>query len=87
MNDIDYWTNYYIKNGSTTWSGCMESSYMYMNKCLKQLKLKLLPDEWVARCDAEWPDQTFPSERKLVHFTHSLNKPHEWRGYAKYIQS
>ena len=86
MNDIDYWTNYYIKNGSIPGPVAGEFLYVY-EQMSKKLKLKLLPDEWVARCDAEWPDQTFPSERKLVHFTHSLNKPHEWRGYAKYIQS
>tara|TARA_R100001377_G_scaffold60859_1_gene36994 strand:- start:865 stop:1551 length:687 start_codon:yes stop_codon:yes gene_type:complete len=29
-------------------------------------------------------NETFHPDIKLVHFTHSLNKPHEWSAYAEY---
>lgn len=83
MSDISYWTNKYIKNGSIP--GPVAGEFLFVYEHLqKKLKLKLLPDAWVTRWDSQWPDEKFRSDIKLVHFTHSLNKPHEWSGYAKY---
>ena len=81
LKDIN--NNKYIKNGSIP--GPVAGEFLFVYEHLqKKLKLKLLPDAWVTRWDSQWPDEKFRSDIKLVHFTHSLNKPHEWSGYAKY---
>ena len=106
MENIDYYTNYYIKNGYTT--GPVNGEFLYVHDMIqKELKLKFLPDSWVTRWNADWEadtsdkyligkkyhvltgsplfeNETFNSDIKMVHFTHSLNKPHEWKIYEKY---
>ena len=86
INRIDHWTSHYIKNGYTTGPVGGEFIFVY-EQMSKKLKLKLLPDPWIERCNSEWPDKTFDQDTKMVHFTHSLNKPHEWSGYSEYLRS
>ena len=86
INNIDYYTNYYIKNGYTI--GPVNGEFLFVHYMIqRQLKLKLLPDAWVTRGDSESPDAAFDSDLKLVHFTGSLNKPHEWKKYDEYLRS
>ena len=86
INNIDYHTNYYIKNGYTI--GPVNGEYLFVHDMIqKKLKLKLLPDAWVTRGDSESRAAAFDSNIKFVHFTGSLNKPHEWKKYDEYLQS
>ena len=86
INNIDYHTNYYIKNGYTI--GPVNGEYLFVHDMIqKKLKLKLLPDAWVTRGDSESQVAAFDSDVKLVHFTGSLNKPHEWKKYDEYLRS
>ena len=86
INNIDYHTNYYIKNGYTI--GPVNGEYLFVHDMIqKKLKLKLLPDAWVTRGDSESRAAAFDSNIKFVHFTGSLNKPHEWKRYDEYLQS
>ena len=52
INNIDYYTNYYIKNGFTT--GPVNGEFMYVNDMIQsKLKLKTLPNAWVTRWTSE----------------------------------
>ena len=102
MSDINYWQQYYIKNGVT--KGPVNGEQYFVEDCVKRkLKLKLLPNEWFTRWESNtndnWQGQITTKYRKItgndyiylggefhpdikfVHFTHSLNKPHEWKDY------
>jgi hypothetical protein len=109
INNIDYYTNYYIKNGYTT--GPVNGEFLYVHYMLqRELKLITLPDAWVTRWTSEEFDLSgehrsnledrykkatgnylyrveFNPMIKIVHFTNSLNKPHEWKKYDEYLQS
>jgi len=83
INNVDHWTNYYIKHGYTT--GPVNGEFLYVYEQMsKKLKLKLLPDSWITRCSSEEPSKTFSQDTKMVHFTNSLNKPHEWSEYETF---
>jgi hypothetical protein len=84
INRIDHWTTHYIKNGYTTGPVGGEFLFVY-EQMSKKLKLKLLPDVWIERYTSDWPDKTFNQDTKMLHFTNSLNKPHEWSEYKNYI--
>lgn len=48
INDIEYWQNYYIKNKIT--KGPINGEQYFVEDSVKeQLKLKLIPNSWVAR--------------------------------------
>jgi len=109
MSDIDYWQNYYIKNGTTR--GPVNGEQYFVEDTVKErLELITLPNNWVTRWCAtsdviggkdlkKWQFETslkyreltnneyvymggeFHSDIKLVHFTNSINKPHEWPDY------
>ena len=109
MSDINYWQQYYIKNGVT--KGPVNGEQYFVEDSVKEkLTLKLLPNEWFTRWVVDetinygknmnrWQGQITSKYRKLtgndyiylggefhpdikfVHFTHSLNKPHEWKDY------
>jgi hypothetical protein len=109
INNIDYYTNYYIKNGYTT--GPVNGEFLYVHYMLqRELKLITLPDAWVTRWTSEEFDLSgehrsdlkhryrtatgnylykdeFNPMIKIVHFTNSLNKPHEWKKYDEYLRS
>ena len=109
INNIDYYTNYYIKNGYTI--GPVNGEFLYVHYMLqRELKLITLPDEWVTRWTSEEFDLSgehrsdlkhryrtatgnylykdeFNPMIKIVHFTNSLNKPHEWKKYDEYLRS
>jgi hypothetical protein len=109
INNIDYYTNYYIKNGYTT--GPVNGEFLYVHYMLqRELKLITLPDAWVTRWTSEEFDLSgehrsdlkhryrtatgnylykdeFHPDIKIVHFTNSLNKPHEWKKYDEYLRS
>ena len=109
INNIDYYTNYYIKNGYTI--GPVNGEFLYVHYMLqRELKLITLPDAWVTRWTSEEFDLSgehrsdlkhryrtatgnylykdeFNPMIKIVHFTNSLNKPHEWKKYDEYLQS
>ena len=109
INNIDYYTNYYIKNGYTT--GPVNGEFLYVHYMLqRELKLITLPDAWVTRWTSEEFDLSgehrsdlkhryrtatgnylykdeFNPMIKIVHFTNSLNKPHEWKKYNEYLRS
>jgi hypothetical protein len=109
MSDIDYWQNYYIKNGTTR--GPVNGEQYFVEDSVKEkLELITIPDSWVTRwCSTsdviggkdlkKWHFETtlkykeltnneyvylggeFHNDIKLVHFTNSINKPHEWPDY------
>ena len=109
INNIDYYTNYYIKNGYTI--GPVNGEFLYVHYMLqRELKLITLPDAWVTRWTSEEFDLSgehrsdlkhryrtatgnylykdeFNPMIKIVHFTNSLNKPHEWKKYDEYLRS
>jgi len=110
INNVDDYTNYYIKHGYTT--GPVNGEFMFVHDMIqRELKLKTLPNEWVTRWTSEEFDESgehrsnledrykkatgneylykdeFHPDIKIVHFTNSLNKPHEWKKYDEYLQS
>jgi len=112
MSNIDYWQNYYIKNGITI--GPVNGEQYFVEDSVKEkLKLVTIPDSWVTRwissdtvinfsnldnwqykLTKKYKDLTgnqyiflgnqFHKDIKLVHFTHAINKPNEWKEYKKF---
>ena len=102
MMSIDYWQQYYVRNGVTK-GPVNGEQYFVEDSVNEELTLKLLPNEWFTRWESNtndnWQGQIttkyrkttgndyiylggeFHPDIKFVHFTHSLNKPHEWKDY------
>lgn len=107
MSNVDYWQEYYIKNGITK-GPVNGEQYFVFDQVNKRLKLKVLPDAWFTRWkttfqeterknkswqfniteryreitgnDYIWMGEWHP-DIKFVHFTHSQNKPTDWKYY------
>lgn len=91
MSDPKKWQRHYIDNGTTV--GPVNGEQFFVEDNVKsKLNLKLIPDEWVTRWTQNTKKNSFICERypgellvngdfnsniKLIHFTTSLNKPHE----------
>ena len=76
MQDIDYWQNYYIKNGVTK-GPINGEQYFVEDSVNEKLKLKLIPTSWVTRwCSDEavingqdmhtWQSRTMTKYQKLT---------------------
>ena len=76
MQDIDYWQNYYIKNGVTK-GPINGEQYFVEDSVNEKLKLKLIPTSWVTRwCSDEavingqdmhtWQSKTMTKYQKLT---------------------
>ena len=110
MKDIEYWQQYYIKNGTT--SGPVNGEqYFVEDSANERLEVITTPDSWCTRWTSnedviygkdmtEWQVKIsqkyreltgnpyiyldkFHPDIKFVHFTHSINKPTEWKDYDK----
>tara|TARA_R110001592_G_scaffold61672_5_gene188274 strand:- start:3686 stop:4363 length:678 start_codon:yes stop_codon:yes gene_type:complete len=102
MSDIPYWTNYYIKNGFTNGPVNGEFMFVQENIDV-ELKLmpdswftrwhstnstQKIEDKYQELTGNKlFNNHVWHSDIKMVHFTSSQNKPHEWIHYDKYIQS
>ena len=108
MKDIEYWQQYYIKNGTTA-GPVNGEQYFVEDSANERLEVITTPNSWCTRWTSnedviygkdmtEWQvkishkyrDLTgnpyiyldkFHPDIKLVHFTHSINKPTEWKDY------
>ena len=89
--DPKKWQRHYIENGTTI--GPVNGEQFFVEDTLKErLNLKLIPKSWVTRwtqnstkneyISQKYPgtlikDGNFNEDIKLIHFTTSLNKPHD----------
>ena len=108
MKDVEYWQQYYIKNGTT--SGPVNGEqYFVEDSANERLEVITTPDSWCTRWTSnedviygkdmtEWQVKIsqkyreltgnsyiyldkFHPDIKFVHFTHSINKPTDWKDY------
>ena len=101
MSNVDYWQEYYIKNGITA-GPVNGEQYFVFDQAKKKLDIKLMPKSWFTRWKSKYEDTDRSYTRwqyaitqrykevtgneyvwmgdwhpdiKLIHFTHSQNKP------------
>ena len=108
MKDVEYWQQYYIKNGTTA-GPVNGEQYFVEDSANERLEVITTPNSWCTRWTSnedviygkdmtEWQVKIsqkyreltgnsyiyldkFHPDIKFVHFTHSINKPTEWKDY------